>query len=125
MVNPDKNNNQVDNTDSTLSSPDKLPNFLKGSADALESTVSVVMDEVINYSTEGKTYSTLCLEAKKFHNLFKSLNTLNEGIKGADRKRKEAIKNSPRPVSKVRNDAFLKRVKNLTQAEFDELKKSL
>jgi uncharacterized protein (DUF488 family) len=119
----DKNKGKTeDNPSSTSSSSDKLPNFFKGSTDALDEAGKVILNEMSGYETGGKNYSTLCLESGKFRDLFKRLNSLNESIKGADRLRKKAIKDCPRPASKVKDDAFMKRVKTLTQQEFDELR---
>jgi uncharacterized protein YdcH (DUF465 family) len=107
----------------TLSDNNPENSNFKDSTEILQQSILVVKREVSEYSTVGKTYPTLCRESLHFKTLFKLLNELNEDIKTSDRSRKEAIKNCPRPVSKSKDDAFIKRIKEMSQEELDQLRR--
>jgi hypothetical protein len=98
-------------------------NYFTGSTENLLLAKDVIDNEVKEYSTEGKDYPTLCAESQHFKVLFKVLNELNESIKTADRRRKQAINDSPRPSSVRQNNAFEKRVKDMPQDKLDQLRR--
>jgi uncharacterized protein YdcH (DUF465 family) len=98
--------------------------LFKDSTESLVQTLVVVGDEMSIYATEGKDYPTLCLESAKFRSLFKILNSLNEKIKLSDQKRKEAIKNCPRPSSKRVDEAFRKRVQKMSDEDLNQLRQN-
>jgi hypothetical protein len=83
----------------------------------LRANRKAIQENLEEYTTEGKTYQTLCREAEGFSELNRSVQMLNKSINQCNVKRKVALEKARTPSSKLQPvDRLVKQLSQLDPA---------